>query len=402
MTHTAQLKDICIIAPSKSEIKNHNLEGGAMVSFLPMEDLRIGAMHITPSKSRRLEEVSGSYTYFKEGDILLAKVTPCFENGKVGIATGLVNGVGYGSSEFIVIRPDTSKVVPAYLYYRLHEDSFRREGRSLMVGACGLKRLPKSYVAETSISLPSIPEQERIVGVLDNEFAKIDRLRSNAEQNLRHAKDLFQAALRAELEPRDGWKVIKLKEISTVRVGPFGSCLHKNDYISGGTPLINPIHMKDGVIVPSPDFSVSGKKLQELSNYILKEGDVVFARRGEIGRCALVSKKEDGFLCGTGSLFVRFNSPQNSSFMMNLLDSPAVKEQLLSRATGATMLNINSSMVENLEVCLPPKDVQHEIQNTLCILSNRCKILQDNYSKTAALCDDLKQALLRKAFNGEL
>ena len=245
-------------------------------------------------------------------------------------------------------------------------------------------------------------EQQRIVDILDREFAKIDALKANAEKSLQAAKDLFQATLKKELEPKDDWKKIKLKDIAIVRVGPFGSSLHKNDYISGGTPLVNPIHMKDGRVVPAIDFSVNQEKLNELQSYVLKEGDVVFARRGEIGRCALITDKEDGYLCGTGSLFVRFLRRTNSKFMMALFNSPFVREQLLSKATGATMLNINSTSVENLELNMPTDKEQESILSGIDDLNDRCNTLQENYQKTLTLCDDLKQSLLRRAFNGEL
>lgn len=256
---------------------------------------------------------------------------------------------------------------------------------------------------EREVLVPhSTKEQQRLVIILDHEFAKIDSLKAKAEKSLQAAKDIFQATLKKELEPKDGWTRITLKDVAIVRVGPFGSSLHKNDYISGGTPLVNPIHMRDGQVVPALDFSVNQEKLKELRSYILKEGDVVFARRGEIGRCALITDKEDGFLCGTGSLFVRFTREVNSKFMLALFNSPYVKEQLLSKATGATMLNINSTSVENLEMYLPTETEQEEILSCIDRLNDKCSSLQENYQKTLALCDDLKQSLLRKAFNGEL
>ncbi len=260
----------------------------------------------------------------------------------------------------------------------------------------------RDYGEREVLVADSITEQQRIVDILDQEFAKIDALKANAEKSLQAAKDLFQATLKKELEQKKGWKRIKLKDIAVVRVGPFGSSLHKNDYISGGTPLVNPIHMKDGQVVPAVDFSVNQEKLNELRSYILKEGDVVFARRGEIGRCALITEKEDGFLCGTGSLFVRFTRRTNSKFMLALFNSPYVKEQLLSKATGATMLNINSTSVENLEMYLPTETKQEEILSCIDDLNDKCRSLQENCQKTLAFCDGLKQSLLRKAFNGEI
>jgi type I restriction enzyme S subunit len=291
------------------------------------------------------------------------------------------------------------EIYPEFLYYFLlsSTDLLNKLG----TGAT-FKEVSGKKLAGIELPFPSIPEQQRIVDILDREFAKIDALKANAEKSLQAAKDLFQATLKKELEPKEGWKKITLKDIAIVRVGPFGSSLHKNDYISGGTPLVNPIHMKDGQVVPAVDFSVNQEKLNELRSYVLKEGDIVFARRGEIGRCALITDKEDGYLCGTGSLFVRFLRKTNSKFMIALFNSPFVKEQLLSKATGATMLNINSTSVENLELDMPTDKEQESILSCIDDLNKRCNTLQENYQKTLTLCDDLKQSLLRKAFNGEL
>ncbi|MBR1835388.1 MAG: restriction endonuclease subunit S [Bacteroidales bacterium] len=135
---------------------------------------------------------------------------------------------------------------------------------------------------------------------------------------------------------------------------------------------------------------------------MLKTGDIVFARRGEIGRCALVTEKENGYLCGTGSLFVRFIKNQNSRFVIKLFSSSCICNQLLANASGATMLNINSTIVEDLHFYLPSSEEQDSILARLDTLNEKCKTLQANYEKTIALCDDLKQALLKKAFDGEI
>ena len=157
-----------------------------------------------------------------------------------------------------------------------------------------------------------------------------------------------------------GWEVKKLGELAMVKTGPFGSMLHKEDYITNGIPLVNPIHMKNYTVVPDMDFTVSERKAAELSNYLLQENDVVFARRGDIGRCAVINKKQNGFLCGTGSLFVRFAENVNAVFIMYVIRSESFTCALISAAKGATMLNINSSVVEGLHIILPPLALQQD------------------------------------------
>ena len=120
---TRSLGEICTIKPPKSEARER-LTPGDMVSFIPMEDLGIERKLVCGSQTKPLSAVAGSYTYFADGDVLLAKITPCFENGKLGIAGGLTNGIGFGSSEYIVFRPDTT-LNKEWLYYFLSREAFR-------------------------------------------------------------------------------------------------------------------------------------------------------------------------------------------------------------------------------------------------------------------------------------
>src|SRR5262249_45406569 len=151
--------------PPKSEAKR-KLNDTDLVSFVPMEDLGIDQKYLKPTAERQLGQVAGSYTYFADGDVLLAKITPCFENGKLGIAKGLTNGIGFGSSEYFVFRPKES-LSNEYLYYFLSQDRFRAEGERSMSGAVGHKRVSKEFIEHCQIPLPPLAEQQRIVAILD-------------------------------------------------------------------------------------------------------------------------------------------------------------------------------------------------------------------------------------------
>ena len=192
-----KLGDICKVAPSKNRAKVKDIDPLLEVSFMPMEDLTIGNKYAYPSKRLLYKDIASGYTYFEEGDILIAKVTPCFENGKLAIVKKLAHGIGFGSSEYIVIRNSVQEIISDYIYYYLRTDVFRQNGKKLMVGACGLKRIPKEYIASLSIPFPILlQEQQRIVKILDAEFAKIDALKANAEKSLQAAKDLFRTILK--------------------------------------------------------------------------------------------------------------------------------------------------------------------------------------------------------------
>lgn len=198
------LTEVCKIKPPKAEARRL-LTGTDMVSFVPMEDLGIDLKTFVPTQAKPLEEVSGSYTYFADGDVLLAKITPCFENGKLGIASNLTNGIGFGSSEYIVFRPDNS-LDKEWLYYFLSRESFRTEGAARMSGAVGHKRVSKEFVESYPIPVPPLPEQKRIVGILDEAFDGIATVKANAETNLQNARALFESHLQSVFTQRgEGW-----------------------------------------------------------------------------------------------------------------------------------------------------------------------------------------------------
>ena len=144
------------------------------------------------------------------------------------------------------------------------------------------------------------------------------------------------------------WKLIPLSDVADIRIGPFGSLLHKEDYIQGGHALVNPSHIVDGTICPDPSLTVSDAKYQELSAYHLKIGDIVLGRRGEMGRCAVVTV--DGLLCGTGSMIVRPNAKMKPYFLSNILSSPSYKQVIESKSVGVTMMNINVPIVSSLTI----------------------------------------------------
>ena len=162
-----KLSDCTQINPPKSEV--NDLDDAIEVSFMPMKDIEINNKLAIPKQKRKLKDVKSSYTYFSEGDVLLAKITPCFENGKMGIASNLLNGIGFGSSEYIVFRPNKN-LKNDWLYYFLNRNSFRIAGAQNMSGAVGHKRVDKNFIENTLIPIPSLEEQEKILSTLKSLF----------------------------------------------------------------------------------------------------------------------------------------------------------------------------------------------------------------------------------------
>lgn len=160
-----RLGEVCTIQPPKKEARE-KLKNNDLVSFLPMEDLGVIQRTVNSVKQKPLEEVVKSYTFFTNNDVLLAKITPCFENGKLGIARDLTNGIGFGSSEYIVFR-SKGNLLEEFLFYFLSQEAFRKEGKKNMTGAVGHKRVSKGFIENHIIPFPPLAEQQIIVRQLD-------------------------------------------------------------------------------------------------------------------------------------------------------------------------------------------------------------------------------------------
>jgi type I restriction enzyme, S subunit len=197
-----RIEELCQIKPPKKEVKSITKDDD-LVSFVPMEDLGILSKYFIAKKERRLKDVFGSYTYFSDNDVLLAKITPCFENGKIGIACNLKNKIGFGSSEFIVFR-SRGQLIPDYLYYFLVRDQFRKSGEKVMSGAVGHKRVPKDFIENQEIPYPkSLPEQRQIAAKLDALSLETKKLQTIYQERLAQLealkKSLLQKAFNGEL-----------------------------------------------------------------------------------------------------------------------------------------------------------------------------------------------------------
>ena len=169
--------------PSKTEAGP--IAGLGDVTFAPMEALSDGIGGIDLSLEKPAEELSaGSYNYFAEGDLLLAKVTPCFENGKKALVPKLPNRVGFATSEVHVIRPNVQRIDPGYLRYLLSSDRFLEAGNASMTGAGGLKRISDAAVKDFELPDLSCEEQRHIAAHLDGETMRIEQLISKKRRQI--------------------------------------------------------------------------------------------------------------------------------------------------------------------------------------------------------------------------
>lgn len=303
---------------------------------------------------------NGEYPIYGSGGIMgYANNWLCPENCVIIGRKGNINKPIFVETKFwnvdtaFGLNANKEYLLPKFLYYFCLDYNFERHNKAVTIPS-----LTKADLLKIDIPLPPKSTQLAIVSELDkiNELIRLKKEQLKDFGNL--AQSLFYEMFGDPVENEKGWEVKKIGDLALVKTGPFGSMLHKEDYICDGIPLVNPVHMKDFKIVPDLDFTISKEKASELENYLLKSNDVVFARRGDIGRCAIVSEAEQGFICGTGSLFVRFSKEIESIFIMYIIRCDSFSKHLISKAKGATMLNINSNTIADLRIPLPPLSLQ--------------------------------------------
>jgi len=190
------IKEVCEVNPKKNEVRELDLN--MEVSFLPMSSVSEKGC-VVDREERKLREVLNGFTYFREGDVLLAKITPCFENGKRALVKGLINGVGFGSTEFHVLRPGKD-VCSEWIFYSITKDDFRNLAKSQMTGTAGQKRVPKRILEDYKIPVPGKTIQKRICQKIESRFSVIDKLEETVDSALFEADRLRKSILKSTFE----------------------------------------------------------------------------------------------------------------------------------------------------------------------------------------------------------
>ena len=231
------------------------------------------------------------------------------------------------------------------------------------------------------IPYPPLQEQRRIVAKIEESFAEIDRAEKAYEELQTLAGvlrgQILQEAIQGKLVPQlaeeggveqigsepenepfaipESWKWLRVKDLAiSVSTGPFGSMLHKSDYVEEGIPVVNPMNLVDGQIVPKRGMMVSTETADRLKTYQLKQGNIVVARRGELGRCAVVSADSDGWLCGTGSFFISLKDAVVPEYFAMCFGAKYMVFHLNSKSVGTTMANLNHGILKAAIIPVPP------------------------------------------------
>jgi len=328
------------------------------------------------------------------GDILFNATNSPELVGKTALFRGRQEDVYY-SNHFYRLRPEVGRADSAYLTRFIQ----KRWQEKAFAGMCkrwvNQATVSKDNLLTLKVPLPPFEEQKRIAAILD----RADALRRLRQQAIDRLNTLSQSIFH-EMFVRERCNERPLSElVEDIQMGPFGSLLHKSDYVDGGVPLINPMHIVAGRIAPDMKFSVSEEKAKKLDRYRLRSGQIILGRRGEMGRCAVVDEEHAGMICGTGSMTLTpRNDDLNSDFFFFFLRTDTSKARMENAASGVTMLNLNSKSLDHVPIPTPPKLEQDRFSRRL----RHIERLADRYQRDFSSLMSLFASLQQSAFAGEL
>lgn len=387
-----------------------------VVGFVPLQRLGVTYRARHSFEIRRWSEVKSGYTHFQDGDVLLARITPSFENGKAGIAQGLPNGLGAGSTEYFVCRPHPGVLLPGYLLAHFKTNAFLASGEQVMSGAVGQQRVPKQYLLDSKVPLAPLAEQKRITAKLEGLFRRIDSCRERLDRVpailKRFRQSVLAAATNGELtrDWREGQAAIldfrqtKLRDLlCDIRYGTSKKCSYEPAY----KPVLRIPNVAHGRIDHS-DLKFARFDASELQKLSLSPGDLLMIRSNGsldlVGQSAMVTEKEAGFLYAGYLIRLRPNVEKvEPAYLLLSLSSPALRSaiELMARSTTGVN-NINAEEIGALEIPLPGLDEQREVVRLANSLLGKAGEVENVLSSASASLDAVTPSILSKAFRGEL
>ena len=344
---TVKISDVCEVNPRKSELSD--LPDETTISFVPMSDLSEDGINFEPQETKQIGEViKKGYTYFRNGDVLVAKVTPCFENGKAGLATNLESGIGFGSSEYYVLRP-SPKILPEIVYHYVKSSRFRDYAIPKMTGTGGLQRVPKRVVSNFQIPLPPLDIQREIVAEIEGYQRIIDGARAVVDN------------YRPQIQIDPAWKIVELGEVCEFTRGPFGGSLKKEIFVEDGFAVYEQSHAISGKFAPVR-YYIDEEKFQEMERFKLSPGDVIMSCSGTMGKIALVPDNVQPGIINQALLKLRAKKSISEVFLKHWMESENFQRSIANNAFGAAIKNVASvKVLSRLLIPLPDLATQQRI-----------------------------------------
>lgn len=350
---------------------------------------------------RVLSKTRKGFTYFEKEDVLLAKITPCFENGKCLRPSQITSQIGFGSTEFHVLRADPKKLDSQYLFYMVWSDKFRLLGESSMSGAAGQKRVSTDFLKNFEIPLPPLTEQKRIAAILD----KADAIRRKRQQAIQLAdeflRSVFLDMFGDPVTNPKGWETKTIEQLISpekyaLKRGPFGGALKKEIFVEDGYLVYEQYHALNGDFSYQRYFIDEGK-YEELKAFNVKPKDIIVSCSGvNLGRLAEVPDCAPRGIINQALMKITLNQELIANkLFIDIFSNPSFKKAFYGDFRGAAIPNFPPmSTFKEFEFIVPPIDLQNKY------ISIREKLLV--HSAYSEEMDSLKlfEALSQKAFSG--
>ena len=356
---TVRLGEVVTVSPRIQ--KGHGLTDNQDVGFLAMADVSEEG-HIFQVQQRSFKDVNKGYTPFQNGDVLLAKITPCFENGKATVVSGLPSEWGFGSTEFHVLRP--SKLIDGrYLFHLVWNERFRINGSKNMTGSAGQKRVPTSFIDALEVELPPIEKQKRIAAILD----KVDSIRRKRREALTQADDFLRAAFLEMfgdpvLNDMD-WPVAALDTVAEVRSGATKG-RNLQDKPTTTLPYMRVANVQDGRLALD-DIQEIEVLTSEVNKYSLQAGDLLLTEGGDpdkLGRGAVWNAELPQCLHQNHIFAVRASTARMlPEFLSAQISSLRGKRYFLKVGKQTTgIATINKTVLSQYPALVPPLAAQQK------------------------------------------
>lgn len=416
-----RLRFVARLNPSKTEAGE--LAGYGNVTFAPMDALADGLGGLDTSLERPADELAdGSYSYFAEGDLLLAKVTPCFENGKKALVTHLPNRIGFATSEVHVIRPDNRKVDPNYLRYLLSSEAFRAAGIASMTGAGGLRRISDNAIKDFHLPVTDLATQEAITAFLDRETARIDKLIAKKERQAYVVAEKFDSLVAATVThgldenqnrlKESGvdylgntpaiWSIEPLGRRYSVQLGKMLDASrqtgeHAAPYLRVADVQWDEINIHD---LPSMDFSTGDR-----DRFRLLPGDLLVNEGGSyVGRSAIWRGQISECFYQKALHRVRPRQPERDTaeFLLWVMWFATKQGVFVARGNQTTIDHLTAEALRRYRLAFPPIEEQRAIATFLRSERDKNRPLAASISQSIELLREHRAALITAAVAGEI
>jgi type I restriction enzyme S subunit len=408
-----RVKYVADLTPKKPVV-DRNLD----CSFIPMEKLKTDS--IVLDETKKIDTVYDGYTYFADNDILMAKVTPCFENKNIAIATGLINKIGFGSSEIYTIRAK-DKVYNRFLFYRLQEDGFMDIAIASMTGAGGLKRVPSETVANYIYASPEENEAKKIANFLDHETAKIDTLIEKQQQLIKLLKEKRQAVISHAVtkgfnpkapmrdsgvewlgEVPEHWKMVPLKYLCSFSGGGTPSKDNLSYWTGGDIPWVSPKDMKSFWISDTQDKLTEVAVKESSTNFVNAGALLMVVRSGILQRTIPIAINKVQVTLNQDMKALKFNERMDVEYAANYIIGNVSSLLLEWSKEGATVESIEQEYLSGSLIPVPPLEEQIIINE---IIKDRMAVfqkLENQAVRGIALLQERRTALISSAVTGKI